>query len=276
MTLALSMVCTKPVIFEQVMILETHIPSPALQPYIKAFHVIESQGLPLENRVLPGTAISLAFRFGGQVADGHGLQHTVIPEASLAGLRQSARLITYRPHSGTIVALLREGMAPAFLREPLYEMKGLTLGLDSFFAHSEIARVQEQLFGACNHRVRLAILERFLLTKLRPHEPDPTALHAVAAIRQAKGWLPMAELASGMCLSQDAFEKRFRRAVGLSPKPFADIVRLNALIDANRPGRSIQRLALEGGYFDQAHFNRAFKRFTGLPPRQFFSQSRLW
>jgi len=270
------MVCTKPVIFGQAMTMETHIPSPALQPYIKAFHIIESQGLPLENRVLPDTSLALAFRVGGQVANGHGHQQTVIPEASLAGLRQSARLISYQPHSGTIVALLREGTAAAFFHEPLHEMKSLTLGLDSFFAPSEIARVQDQLFEARNHHMRLAILERFLLAKLRPHEPDPAAVHAVTAICHAKGRLSMAELANGVCLSQDAFEKRFRQAVGISPKPFADIVRLKTLIGAYRPDRSIQRLALEGGYFDQAHFNRAFKRFTGQAPRLFFSQSRFW
>ena len=256
--------------------METHIPSPALQPYIKAFHSIESQGVPLENRVLPDTALALAFRFGGQVAHGHGHQQSAIPEASLAGLRQSARLINYRPHSGTIVALLKEGMAPAFFREPLYEMKGLTLGLDSFFAPSEIARVQDQLFGARNHRMRLAILEGFLLAKLQPHEPDPAAVRAVAAIRRAEGRLSMVALADAMCLSQDAFEKRFRRAVGISPKPFADTVRLKALIDAYQPNSSLQHLALKGDYFDQAHFNRAFKRFTGLPPGQFFCQSRFW
>lgn len=256
--------------------METFLPCPALQPYITVFHSIESHGTLLENRVLPGTGIALAFRFGGQVADGYGRQQTIIPEASLAGLRQSARLISYQPHSGTIVALLREGMATAFFCEPLYEVKDLTLSLDNFFAPSEIARVQEQLYGAHNHRMRITLLERFLLGKLRPHAPDPVAVHAVKAIRQAEGRLPAAELASAMCLSQDAFEKRFRRAVGLSPKPFADIVRLHALIDAYRPHLSIQRLALAGGYFDQAHFNRAFKRFTGLPPRQFFSQYQYW
>ncbi|MGV3761573.1 helix-turn-helix domain-containing protein [Parapedobacter sp.] len=256
--------------------METHIPCAALQPYIKVFHIIESQGLPLENRVLPDTALALAFRFGGQVASGHGHQHAIIPEASLAGLRQSARFINYKPQSGTIVALLKEGMAPAFFREPLYEMKGLTLGLDSFFASSEIERVREQLFDAHNHRMRLAIVECFLLAKLRPHEPDPAAVRAVAAIGQAKGRLSMAALADIMCLSQDAFEKRFRRAVGISPKPFADTVRLKALIDAYQPHRSMQHLALQGDYFDQAHFNRAFKRFTGLPPGQFFSQPHFW
>lgn len=256
--------------------METYIPSPMLQPYIKAFHIIESHGLPLENRVLPDTAVALAFRFGGQVTDGYARQNTLLPSASLAGLRQSVRLINYLPHSGTLVALLKEGMAPAFFRDPLYEIKGLTQGLDSFFAASEIARVQDQLCEARDHRMRVTVLENFLLAKLRPQKPDPLMLGAVSAIQWAKGGLSMADLTDRVCLSQDAFEKRFRRTVGISPKPFADIVRLQALISGYRPHQPIQRLALEGGNFDQAHFNRTFKRFTGLPPREFFSQPRFW
>ncbi|SEL41899.1 AraC family transcriptional regulator [Parapedobacter koreensis] len=258
------------------MTFETYQPSASLQPYIKAFHIIESHGLPLENRVLPGTSIALSFRFGGQIAYGYGQQSTLVPAASLAGLRQSARLIHYLPHSGTMVALLKEGMAPAFFRNPLHEMRGLTLELDSFFAASEIARVQDQLAGAPDHRARVATLERFLLAKLRPHEPDAATLHAVAAIHQAKGRIPMADLAERIHLSQDAFEKRFRRAVGILPKPFADIVRLQTLIAGSNPQLPVQRLALDGDYFDQAHFNHAFKRFTGLPPRAFFKQRRFW
>lgn len=258
------------------MTMETHIPSPMLQPYIKAFHIIESQGVPLENRVLPGTAIALAFRFCGQVADGYDRQRSALPAASVAGLSQTARLINYLPHSGTIVALLKEGMAPAFFRNPLCEIKGLTLSLDNFFATSEIERMQDKLSQSQDSHTRLATLEDFLVSKLRPHEPDHAAIRAVAAIRKANGRLSMAGLADGMCLSQDAFEKRFRKAVGMSPKPFADIVRLHTLIGQHQPQQPIQRLALDGDYFDQAHFNRAFKRFTGLPPREFFKQARFW
>ena len=256
--------------------MEIHIPTPVLQPYIKAFHVIESHHAPLENRILPDTTLALAFRFGGRVINGHPREDAAIPAASLAGLRQSARLIRYLPHSGTVVALLKAGTAPAFFQNPLYETKGLTLGLDAFFAASEIARIQDQLSEARDHDTRVAIVEKFLQTKLIPQKPDAVVLHAVAAIRRAKGQLSMAGLANSMFLSQDAFEKRFRRTVGTSPKAFAEIVRLRALIANYQPHQSIQQLALEGDYFDQAHFNHAFKRFTGLPPREFFNQPRFW
>lgn len=258
------------------MTFETYLPSAPLRPYVKAFHVIESHGVPLENRILPSTSLALSFRFAGQVAHRHNGHPTTVLPAALAGLRQSARLIHYAPHSGTVVTLLREGMAAAWVQAPLHETQGLTLGLDSFFAASEIARVEEQLGAAPNHRARVAVVEGFLLGKLQLHEPDQLVLRAVEVIRQADGRLSMAQLTNRMCLSPDAFEKRFRKAVGMLPKPFAGIVRLHALIKRYDPRQPLQRMALDGDYFDQAHFNRAFKRFTGLPPREFFSQTRAW
>src|SRR5690606_4272438 len=104
----------------------------------------------------------------------------------------------------------------------------------------------------------------------------PSAVHAVAAVCCAAGRLPITELANDLCLSQDASVKRFGRAIGISPKPIGDIVRLKALIDAYRPEWSIHRLALERGHVHHAQFTRAFKRFTGLSPRLFFSQSHFW
>ena len=42
------------------------------------------------------------------------------------------------------------------------------------------------------------------------------------------------------------------------------------------PNKKIQDIALESGYQDAAHFNRAFKKITGLSPSKFrtFDQSR--
>jgi methylphosphotriester-DNA--protein-cysteine methyltransferase len=58
-------------------------------------------------------------------------------------------------------------------------------------------------------------------------------------------------------------EKRFRRTVGTTPKHFASLSRLRAVVDRYRPGMPLGRLALEAGYDDQAHFNREFLAIVG-------------
>ena len=63
---------------------------------------------------------------------------------------------------------------------------------------------------------------------------------------------------------------RFRRATGLTPKRYAELVRFHRLIDAT-PVAGVapwSELAADGGYSDQSHVIRDFKRFTGKTPTQ--------
>jgi AraC-like DNA-binding protein len=77
------------------------------------------------------------------------------------------------------------------------------------------------------------------------------------------------ELSREVGLSHDALEKRFRREVGCTPKHFASVTRLHAALRAHRPGQSLTQLALDAGYFDQPHFNRAFRALVGVAPGEY-------
>lgn len=63
----------------------------------------------------------------------------------------------------------------------------------------------------------------------------------------------------------------FKKHLGVSPKRFIQIVRLNHgldLIDKNNP---LSNVAYELGYHDQSHFIRDFKKMTGMTPKQMTS-----
>ncbi|MEM7085553.1 MAG: helix-turn-helix domain-containing protein [Bacteroidota bacterium] len=66
-------------------------------------------------------------------------------------------------------------------------------------------------------------------------------------------------------------EQRFKSEIGISPKLFLRTHRVNRVIDQlrNKPDYSLTRITYENNYFDQSHFIRDFKQFTGLNPTQF-------
>ena len=70
-------------------------------------------------------------------------------------------------------------------------------------------------------------------------------------------------------ISQSPFEKRFRKVVGTSPKKFASIVRFNAVLNNLNTTKSLAQLCYENNFFDQAHFIKDFKQFTGETPENF-------
>lgn len=82
----------------------------------------------------------------------------------------------------------------------------------------------------------------------------------------------MSALADATKSSQDTIEKRFRRAVGMTPKHYARLSRLRYAAALFRPGMCFTDLALDAGYFDQSHFIRDVKAVTGETPRQFFGR----
>jgi AraC-like DNA-binding protein len=95
---------------------------------------------------------------------------------------------------------------------------------------------------------------------------------AVSQVIQSEGRLTVAQLEQMVPLSQAQFRKRFREEVGLAPKKFTQIIRINAILNALqsvRSGSHLVDLAYQFNYFDQSHFIKDFKSVVGKTPRQY-------
>ncbi|HEY5822879.1 MAG TPA: helix-turn-helix transcriptional regulator [Cyclobacteriaceae bacterium] len=250
--------------------MDIQLPSQSLSPFIRHFMIIESQD-EVVNRVLPGTALVMAFRFKGRVNQLEGSEKRKLPAAMISGLRKSGRLINYSKDAGNILVQFREAGANAFIKEPLHEFFGESPSLDLLTGYHNVSEMEEQLAEAKDNQTRIALVEDFLIAKLYDHKPDQLILKALEKIQVSKGNIRMTELAHQLCISQDAFEKRFRKVVGVSPKQFSFIVRMQSVINDVRTNKqALNEIAFHAGYFDQPHFNKDFKLFTGQTPKDFF------
>lgn len=100
--------------------------------------------------------------------------------------------------------------------------------------------------------------------------PDPVVRDAIERLEHDPSQ-PIGPLAAAHGLRHPAFVARFRRATGLTPKRYAELVRFHLLIDRTPvPGAAAwSELAVDGGYYDQSHVIREFKRFTGYTPAEY-------
>jgi AraC-like DNA-binding protein len=252
-----------------------YIPTDPLKPFIKAYRIIES-GSELINRVLPNTSCAMAFRFRGQISYINNTGKTALPTTTFSGLRKSVRLINYAPKTAALIVLFKETGIPAFFRQPLHELFEESVSLDNFFPQSEISIVEESLAEVENNQVKIALIEQFLYSKLLNNKPDSLVSEAIAKIYSNKGMIRIGELSHGLYISEDAFEKRFRKVTGTTPKQFSFIVKIKALILQNPAPSSFLDIALDYGYYDQSHFNKDFKIFTGQTPTDFFKSASYW
>jgi AraC-like DNA-binding protein len=255
--------------------METYAPSINLQSYVKIFHIIESD-YAVENFILPDTAIVMAIRFKGIVSSKENGIESSLPSAVLSGLRHTPRLIKYSPKSGNVLVVFHPGGPAAFLREPLHELSGLSVPLNSFKNFADMNDLAERLSDAESNVERIKIVEEVLVSKLKGNIIDPLVLHAARQIKSDQGTTRIKELIAELSISRDAFEKRFRQIIGTSPKQFSNITRIRSLIDSANDHKTLTELAYCYGYFDQSHFIKDFKIFTGQAPSHFFKSSRFW
>lgn len=251
------------------------IPTVQLKPFIKTYRIIESED-ELTNRVLPSTSLAIAFRCKGTVSYIKENQSDKLPISTISGIRRSVRLINYEKETTTLVVQFKEAGAKAFFKEPLHELFEESVSLDNFIPPQKIAIVEELLAEAKTNNQRIAVIEQFLLSRLHNYKPDDLISAAITIIQSKKGIVKIKELADSLYISQDAFEKRFRKTIGSSPKQFCYVIRIKSIIDLKQQNQNLIDLAFDAGYFDQPHFNKDFKLFTGQTPTEFFRFPSFW
>jgi AraC-like DNA-binding protein len=240
-------------------------PSAALAPFVDKLAIVESD-IDVTRALLPELGLILGIRFAGAAH----LGTTRLPDATLTGVQGTVRQISTAAGGGIVLATFKPGGAAACFREPLHELFGTLAPLDALLPRDELERVRDRIATAPSHAHRAALLDELLVARICS-PPDRIVMLAARAIDAAGGRIRIADLARDLGVSQDPLEKRFRRAVGASPKQLAMLVRIRrAIALAAVAPRSLANVALAAGYFDQSHFNREFRAVTGEPPTTFF------
>ncbi|MBT1689693.1 helix-turn-helix domain-containing protein [Dawidia soli] len=255
--------------------IERFAPTDRLKPFVKAYLIIASEH-GMDNRILPDTALVMALRFQGSTAFTDRTQRENMPAAALTGLRHAARMVHYAQQTAMLLVQFHDGGAAAFLRQPLHVLSDQSVALSELLPRDAVAALEDRLCAAASHAQRIAHTEQFLLSLLHEPEQDRIVREALRQIHAAQGTARIGEILKDLPLSRDAFEKRFRRLVGTSPKQFSIVVRLRHVIDTHTGQDSLTDAAYRAGYFDQAHFIKDFTAFTGQTPGLFFATKRSW
>ena len=165
----------------------------------------------------------------------------------------------------------RPGKAAAFLTVPANELTDLRVSLDELWL--DAGEVRDALSVRAGAVERVRALERVLAARVSPsvvsaqHDVD----EAIRRIIDAGGSLGITRLAPALGVTRQHLARRFSELVGVSPKTFARVVRLRRMIERARAvpaGEAINwsALALNVGYYDQAHLVDEFRELTGISP----------
>lgn len=134
--------------------------------------------------------------------------------------------------------------------------------------------LEEQVFTCTSLAGRIKLISDYLEHRLRARTfKMDGVISAMQHIITQQGQVNMQQLLDEQFLSQRQFERNFKLLTGFPPKYFSRIVRFESCIGrAYRADLSLTEIALEAGYFDQAHMIREFKEFSGSRPSVYFAE----
>ena len=245
---------------------------PALKPYVKCVWSLESDGPILgatRERILPDSCVELVFHFHDPYLSHFATGDSALqPRSFVVG--QMKRFLEIEPagRAGFVAVRFLARGAYLFFHRPLSEVAAGVVDLEDLW-RTRAQEWTERIALAKNMAERVRFLEQALFGLLSENgRTEPAVDRALALIEASRGRFRVEELADDIGVSCRHLTRQFQRTVGLSPKEFGRVARfLHALqLLSNGNGRSFTDVALQSGYFDQAHFNHEFREFAGMSP----------
>ena len=139
-----------------------------------------------------------------------------------------------------------------------------------------LQELQERIQGAKTLPARIALLEEWLLNRLRIGQEPSDIIPASLALLLKGGWQkPMPELMQELPISQRQLERLYQAQVGMSPKQFTKLLRVEKarLAIKQLKDQSLTRVGADLGYFDQSHFIREFKSVIQMTPHEYLKRN---
>jgi AraC-like DNA-binding protein len=233
-------------------------PSPRFAAHIECFWRNSSVEPIPSFRILPDGCADILFEQPGG-RRGRGL--------IAVGTMTRAQSFDLPARQFTFGVRFRPGMAARFLRVAGTEIVNGLIALDDAWGAARARRLFEQLAESASPRETIA---RFEASLGEPPALDP-AERAIAWLAENRGQVPVEELADAASLSARQFRRICLERTGITPKRLARVLRFRQAAAQASPARRAgwAQVALDCGYYDQAHLINEFREFSGLAPGEF-------
>jgi methylphosphotriester-DNA--protein-cysteine methyltransferase len=179
--------------------------------------------------------------------------------------------------SGPITNLgieFRPGMAYRFLDICMKELLNAVCPVDAVLGRlGQELQWQSEDTPAIEDKVRL--MQRFLIHRLHALSNEDRLIDtAVRMIQTSNGLIPVKALCQELGYSKRYLDRKFRDRLGLSPKTLSRILRFRSVFDRwmAQPAGQVSWQEFTDRYYDQAHFIKEFKQFTGFSPLDYSRQ----
>jgi AraC-like DNA-binding protein len=244
-------------------------PNKILRQYISRYWIWEDE--PDLPKLLPGTGTELMFHYHQPFVGINKGKACEMPLCHIIAPRNESHYLKPVNRVGFIAVRFRAGAFRHFCRESSINL------IDSFIDIGDLwgkdgADFGQQVLDGKNFKERILTIERFLMVFFARYQKlDQWMDMAVEKVLYEYNTVKLAELSHNFFISERQLQRKFKECVGVSPKVFQINSRFEAVLKQLllNKRKDYLTIALDNGYYDQAHFIKEFQRYVGQQPSSF-------
>lgn len=251
------------------------LPSSLLQSYVQCFFICETDtDVVVNDSVFASGVVEIMFNLGAggpqQILNGG-----LVREPSVQLWGQTIRPFTFTSFRKHTMLGLRffPHTAACFFDAPIALFNDQMIDLEDV-AGREIRLLHAKLMEISSVKQKIGLLEQFLLARIARFDNKSDRVQMVGSIlselKREDFFENIDSIAGRYGISSRYLQKLFVSYSGLSPSLFTKIARFQrSLRLLNKGTLSLTAIAHHCGYFDQSHFIKDFRAFTGTVPSHF-------
>lgn len=260
---------------------ETFQPNPDLDLFVNCYWtlVVPASDAPVKQRIIPDGLVEMAFILGEDIKRYTSEEEFIIqPRAMFLGQTMEPFYIEPTGYVNTFsVRFYPYGFAQ-LAKSDLNVFANKETPLAEIFDQSEVDELQTKIVNASNTIQRIEIVEEWIQKKMPSKiEIDGLVQSTLDAMIESFGSKSIRTILSDKPSLRRRLERKFMRYIGVSPKQMGKVIRFQAALKfmLNQEPENLTEIAHRFQYFDQAHFIKDFKDFTGIIPKELLMNQNM-
>jgi AraC-like DNA-binding protein len=260
---------------------QTFQPHPDLESLVKCHWtlLVPTEKNPQRQRIIPDGCIEMIFILGENVKRyTRGDEFIIQPRAMVLGQITEPFFVEPTGHVNSFATRFYPYGFANFIDTPIKILANNETPIELLFGQKPSEELTQKIIQANDAKERIAIIEGFLLAKLNEKATiDSIVKTTVDTMLLTKGGAPINTILKDQLSKRRQLERKFIKQIGISPKQLGKVIRLQAALKMllNQQSESFTRIAYESEYYDQAHFIKDFKEFTGTTPKGFLEDGQM-
>lgn len=165
-----------------------------------------------------------------------------------------------------------------FITTPVNLLANKETPIEELFGSQAAKALRHEIIHAAGTKERIAVVETFLTHRLTNKIViDNLVKTTIDTLLLTNGNSSISSITKKDLAKRRQLERKFLKQIGISPKQLARVIRLQTALKMllNSESGTLTEIAYESEYYDQAHFIKDFKDFTGTTPKEFLDDSQM-